>query len=383
MQISPRAALLLPLFFTSCGAAEPASSDEPQAQAGRAAVEAPPASPEGPLTPPPAPADPAAVLATVDGTPITAGEVGVAARAQIAQQARGAQIPEEQLALFEASISEQVLEELIDARVLDAEVERAGIVVPPEAVRAEVERTFDAYLLQANLTREDFEERVQSLEGISVDELLDREAENPEALRRMRQYELICQRHPEETAVSDVSVAEAYERDREQAFTRPEMVRASHVLIEAPAHGGGTPEERAALRAQAEEVVVLARTADVAFAELARERSACPSSQSGGDLGFFPREGVMDDTFAAAAFALEPGQISDVVETDFGYHVIQCTERSPASVLTLESVAPMIRSSLRMQKIEELRRPLVASLRSKAEIAYAGDGSTGAPAEGE
>jgi peptidyl-prolyl cis-trans isomerase C len=381
MQISPRAALLLPFFF-SCGAAEPASSDEPAVRAETSDAEpgaapAPLAAQQG--APAPAATDPAAVLVTVDGTPITAGEVSAAAREQIAQQTRGAEIPPDQLALFEASISGRVLEELIDGKVLDAEVERAGIVVTPEAVREEIERTFEAYLLQANLTREDFEERVQSLEGISLDELLDREATNPAAHRRMRQDELVCRRHPAETTVSEESVAEAYERDREESFTRPEMVRASHVLIETR---GVPPEERAALRARAEEVVELARTADVAFADLAHERSACPSSANGGDLGFFPREGVMDEDFAAAAFALEPGQVSDVVETSFGYHVILCTDRSPATVLPLEAVAPMIRSSLRMQKIEELRGPLVASLRSQAEVVYADDAAAGAPGDG-
>jgi peptidyl-prolyl cis-trans isomerase C len=206
------------------------------------------------------------------------------------------------------------------------------------------------------------------MEGITLDELLEREAADPEAQRSMRCVELICARHPAETAVSEESVAEAYQRGLESTYTRPEMVRASHVLIGVE---GATPEAKTALREQAGQVLVLARTADVAFADLAREHSTCPSAQAGGDLGYFPRHGVMDEAFAAAAFELEPGEISEVVETEFGYHVIQCTERKPGSVLALETVAPGIRWTLRLQKVEALREPLVASLRAGAEIDYA------------
>ena len=271
-----------------------------------------------------------------------------------------------------------MLEQLIDNLLLDRAAREAGVAVDAQEARAEIERSFDAYLLGANVEREEMAERVLAMEGITLDELLAREAADPEAQRSICHVELICARHPEETAVSEENVAEAYQRDLEGVYTRPEMVRASHVLIGTE---GAEPAAQAALRAEAEQVLVLARTADVAFADLAREHSSCPSAATGGDLGYFPRHGVMAEAFAAAAFELEPGEISDVVETEFGYHVIQCAERKPGSVLALETVAPGIRWTLRLQKAEALREPLVASLRAGAKIVY-GEGAAPAPAGG-
>jgi peptidyl-prolyl cis-trans isomerase C len=109
----------------------------------------------------------------------------------------------------------------------------------------------------------------------------------------------------------------------------------------------------------------------VAFAELARENSTCSSAEQGGDLGFFQREGQMVEPFAAAAFELEPGEISDVVETQFGFHVIQVTERKPATVVSLEEAAPMLRTQLELRRVQEQLDPLMAELRSGAEIDYA------------
>jgi parvulin-like peptidyl-prolyl isomerase len=108
---------------------------------------------------------------------------------------------------------------------------------------------------------------------------------------------------------------------------RPSSVRASHILL--PWEGalrstieGRTKEEA---RALAEELLRKARENPDDFADLAREHSGCPSASEGGDLGLFGH-GQMTPPFEAAAFALAPDQISDIVETEFGYHIIRRTE---------------------------------------------------------
>ena len=102
------------------------------------------------------------------------------------------------------------------------------------------------------------------------------------------------------------------------------QIRASHILLmyKGSARSSATRSKEEALTSINELKSEIANGAD--FGALAREHSDCPSGQEGGDLGMFPR-GAMVAEFDKAAFALEPGQISDVVETSFGYHLIQRT----------------------------------------------------------
>ncbi len=82
------------------------------------------------------------------------------------------------------------------------------------------------------------------------------------------------------------------------------------------------------------------------FAEVAREVSQCPSAAQGGDLGFFGRQQV-EGSFADAVFSLEPGEVSQIVETTFGYHVVKVEERRPPSVQNLEQVRTPLTRMLR------------------------------------
>ncbi|MBI5308901.1 MAG: peptidyl-prolyl cis-trans isomerase [Planctomycetes bacterium] len=97
------------------------------------------------------------------------------------------------------------------------------------------------------------------------------------------------------------------------------------------------------------------------FAEAAKEYSDCPSSKEGGDLGYFKREGQMVEPFAAAAFALKKGDVSDVVKTDFGYHIIKATDiKTP----TFDEVKETVKQNM----IEEKGQLLVKELKEKAKI---------------
>lgn len=104
-----------------------------------------------------------------------------------------------------------------------------------------------------------------------------------------------------------------------------EQVAARHILIQyrgATRAGPDITRSREEARAEAERIAELARADGADFAALAREHSDGPTGPSGGDLGSFGR-GRMHPAFEAAAFGLEVGGVSDVVETPFGFHVIQ------------------------------------------------------------
>jgi parvulin-like peptidyl-prolyl isomerase len=101
-----------------------------------------------------------------------------------------------------------------------------------------------------------------------------------------------------------------------------------------------------------------------AFAKLAAQHSACPSKADGGDLNWFPRSGSMVEPFAAAAFALKPGQISDPVVTQFGIHLILVTARKSGQVTKFEDVKEEVREAY----CSRLRDDLIGKLRKTAKI---------------
>jgi peptidyl-prolyl cis-trans isomerase D len=149
----------------------------------------------------------------------------------------------------------------------------------------------------------------------------------------------------------DIALAEddlkKYYTENEARYTAPEERRASHILIKAEA--SASADVKAKAKAKAEALLAEARKNPAGFADLARKNSDDPgSAQNGGDLDFFGR-GAMVKPFEDAAFALEPGAISDVVTSDFGYHVIQVTGARGGEKRSFEAVRPEIEEQVRKQ----------------------------------
>jgi peptidyl-prolyl cis-trans isomerase D len=154
-------------------------------------------------------------------------------------------------------------------------------------------------------------------------------------------------------APSDDAVKAYYDEHRDDRFTAPEEVRARHILIKLPP--AADDKARAAARTKAEDVLAKVKNGDD-FAKLAQEVSEDQGTASkGGDLGLFSR-GHMVPAFDAAAFALEPGAVSDVVETPFGFHVIKVDEKLPGGAKPLEAVRDEIVKTLTAEKGLELAR---------------------------
>jgi len=126
--------------------------------------------------------------------------------------------------------------------------------------------------------------------------------------------------------------------------------RASHILINAAKDVPAAEREKA--RARAQELLAQARKAPAEFADLARKNSQDKGSAvGGGDLDFFPR-GAMVKPFEDAAFALKKGDISDVVESDFGYHIIQLTDIKAPKQRSFEEVRPALEADLKTQQAQ-------------------------------
>jgi peptidyl-prolyl cis-trans isomerase D len=153
--------------------------------------------------------------------------------------------------------------------------------------------------------------------------------------------------------IAPEDIQDCYNADLER-FTEPQQVRARHILLKADKQA--EPEKAQAVRKQAEELLEkIKKGAD--FAALAKKHSQDEASAAeGGDLGFFGK-GVMVPPFEKVAFSLQPGELSEIVETQFGYHIIKVEEKNPRRVRSLLEVREEIVRELQQEAAErEVRK---------------------------
>jgi peptidyl-prolyl cis-trans isomerase D len=149
-----------------------------------------------------------------------------------------------------------------------------------------------------------------------------------------------------QTAVSDDDVKAYYEQNKKR-YTVDEQRRASHILIKADK--GASDTDKATAKAKAEKLLAQVRKNPGDFAKLAKENSQDPgSAERGGDLDFFGK-GMMVKPFEDTVYKLKQGEISDVVQSDFGYHIIQLTGVKPGGVQSLDEVKTEIASEIKKQ----------------------------------
>ena len=147
----------------------------------------------------------------------------------------------------------------------------------------------------------------------------------------------------EQITVSDAEVKDSYEKNKKR-YEQPEERRASHILIAINAD-----TDKAKAKAKADEVLKEVQKSPAKFAELAKKYSEDPgSAQKGGDLGFFG-PGMMIQPFEDVAFKQKPGEISALVETQFGYHIIKLTDVKPGKMRSIAEVRLEIENELKRQ----------------------------------
>ncbi|MEN6586696.1 MAG: SurA N-terminal domain-containing protein [Sulfuricella sp.] len=150
-----------------------------------------------------------------------------------------------------------------------------------------------------------------------------------------------------QTSVSEDEVA-AYYKEHSAQFTQPEERQASHILISVAANASA--KEKSAAEEKARKVWQEAKDNPTNFAQLAKQHSQDPGSASqGGDLGFFAR-GAMVKPFDDAVFKMAPGEISQPVQSDFGYHIIKLVAVKPAKIRSLQEAHGEIVEALKKQK---------------------------------
>jgi len=168
-------------------------------------------------------------------------------------------------------------------------------------------------------------------------------------------------------AAADVTDAdlERYYEENKGRLTVPEQIRVRHILITWKPMG--QPDDRAYIREQMTPILERARAGED-FAALAREFSDdYATKQVGGDTGMFHR-GQMAPAFEAVAFALEPGEISEPVETAFGVHIIKLEERRAEELLALDDIRDQLREHVQNEQVEQAVRKEIERLTAAAAI---------------
>ncbi|MBQ6924826.1 MAG: peptidylprolyl isomerase [Kiritimatiellae bacterium] len=292
------------------------------------------------------------VVAKVDGEKLTYGEA-----MKIVKRMLGAQgTPEDQLDMFARQMAPHALPQLADQFVttalLSAEAAKRGFTATAadidEAISNAVaslpeDTTFADVLDKMGMTLE--EARKEMSEGLTIRKLLEDVTKD--------------------VAVAEEAVAKFYEENAHY-FEKPEQIEASHILIKLDAADATNETAKAAAKAKAEALraQVLAGTN---FAELAAIHSDCPSKANGGSLGSF-RRGQMVKPFEEAAFALGTNEVSEVVETQFGFHVIKVTGKTSAGKTPLEEVRDQIQEHLSGEQKRDAVEAFVEDLKAKADI---------------
>ncbi len=178
---------------------------------------------------------------------------------------------------------------------------------------------------------------------------------------RVQMEEYLKGQGVKEPEIPESKIREMYDADP-QSFSREETVKVSHILIAVK-----TPEEKEAALAKAEEIrkeILSGKD----FAEMAKEHSACgKSAASGGDLGHLKKK-YMPPEFDAVAFSLEPGTLSDVVLTKFGFHIIKVIEKTPAGIVPYEQMRGFLLKFLQDEESKTLLESHVQELWKKAQI---------------
>jgi peptidyl-prolyl cis-trans isomerase C len=248
-------------------------------------------------------------------------------------------------------VKRQVLEDLISRELLYQESQKKGIKVEESAVDEELRRL-----------KEQFPNETEFRSALDQAKLSETAVKH-QIRQEMAIKQLVDEQFGDKLTVSDKE-SKAYYDNHTNLFKKPEQVRASHILIKVDPQGNES--QKAEARKRIEEIQEKLRQGEE-FEALAGQYSECPSAASGGDLKYF-RRGQMVKPFEAVAFTLKPGDVSEIVETRFGYHLIKVTDKKPEETVAYEDVNEKIKEYLRREKTQGEMIPYVERLEKGAEV---------------
>ncbi len=286
--------------------------------------------------PPAAAADPDAIVVTISGTKIIESQVSEEVEKRVQARMKmippGMTVPPERIAALRDQTRMQVADMLVDKVLINEALREKNITVTPEQAEAQLQ----AFMKENEITPEGMAEQI-ARSGMTMEDVRE------QFLMREKVNALIAAELGEFSV--DEEEARAFYDENIQQFSQPELVTASHILLNTQ---GKTDEEKAAVRMHMENILKRAKEGED-FAALAKEYSEDPGSKDRGGEYTFPR-GQMVKPFEDAAFGLENGKISDIVETQFGYHIIKKIDHKEGGTRQFEEVKEQLIARLTDQK---------------------------------
>lgn len=290
------------------------------------------------------------VVAVVNQQPILLSEVDALCRFQLEEVP--ASLPLDEAVERKRRIRLETLQTLIDEKLLAQEVRERKIEIPEE----KIEQYIEQLRKDNNLTAEQFRAALEA-EGKSLEQYR-------RMLREMFEKRALMQRELQGKAVVSEQDIQDYYRKHYVGGAGAEKIKASHILVAVPPDASAETQRQA--RRRAERILAELR-AGADFAAMAEEHSDDPSASLGGDLGWF-RRGDMVAAFENAALALDEGQMSDLVRTRFGFHIILVTGKQADQPPALEEVRAEIQHRLMKDLERKLMRRFLDDLRRRSYI---------------
>ena len=245
----------------------------------------------------------------------------------------------------------RILENLIDGELLYQQSQKKGIKVDDQAVNKRIEMmkkrfpdetAYKKALERMHVSEKEFRAEIQR--ALTIRQLIDTDVR-------------------QEITVTEAESKKYYDSNL-NLFKQPERVKASQIWIKvAP---GAKDSERVQARKKIQ-MIQKKITQGEDFGKLAKTYSEGPNAQRDGALGYFKR-GQMSKPIEDAAFALNVGKVSGIVETRFGYHLIKVTDKKPAGIIPFEKVRPMIEQQLKKEKEKTEIQDYIENLKKSAKI---------------
>ena len=322
-----------------------------------------------PATPPPAAAKPAvkqdepeepippagpnalfpAVVARVNGKAVLGRDLEQRVRAELATIGNPAwkDLRDD----YRTEVTSRSLGQLVGDELMYQKAVATGVVATPAEVQAEFDRVAKTYPSDAALNAE------------LANRGLDRKALSRDLGKNLVIAKYIQDNITKKLGVTPAEIA-AYYSSHPDEFKHPDLMRTSHILIGVTQ--GATPEQDKMARQRAEGLAERAKKGED-FAKLAKEYSTDPSASQGGDLGL-TQNGELAAEYEEAAAKLKVGEVSGVIKTSYGYHVIKLTDRKKAGTAPLEEIRTELTDFLKAQKEDEEVAKLVKTLQGQAKI---------------
>ena len=293
--------------------------------------------------------EPDLVVVKVDGLPLTERQV-VSAIDQLADQKKMTlnQRKQRNTVLFQDAI-----DDLVRIALIKNQVRLQNITVDT----AKIDEQFQKILKRFS-SPEQFQKTMET-QGVTEIEIRRNIEEN------LGVQEVLNRATKDVPEATEEEVSKFYNENPDK-FMRPESVHAAHILLRTDPKN--TPEEKAKIKQKLEQIRAEIESKSITFADAAAKYSQDPSNaKKGGDLGFFTR-GQMVKTLETAAFTTIPGMLSPIVETQFGYHIIQVIETRPAGKIPPEEAKSAISNHLNQIAKQNVINKYVDALKAKAEI---------------